>query len=54
MRALLADEKTPAGQRKDYLTALLAARDKDLVPVLQKFLKEPGLRTRGEAGDADD
>ncbi|MBI3865402.1 MAG: DUF1080 domain-containing protein [Planctomycetia bacterium] len=47
MRGLLADKKTPVSQRKEYLAALLAARDKDLVPVLRALFGEGALR--GEA-----
>ena len=44
MRQLLALAKTPPGERKQFLAVLLAARDRELVPVLRELLKEPGLR----------
>jgi putative membrane-bound dehydrogenase-like protein len=44
MRELLADSKTSADQRKDYLTALLAVQDKELVPVLRELFNEGVLR----------
>ena len=44
MRQLLALTKTPPGERKQFLAVLLAARDRELVPVLRELLKEPGLR----------
>ena len=45
MRDLLAGRKTPPAQRKEYLAALLAAKDKDLVPVLRALFGEAGLRS---------
>jgi len=47
MRELLVSDKTPVEQRKEYVAALLGARDMDLVPVLKGLLEEAALR--GEA-----
>lgn len=47
MRGLLASRKTPIDRRKEYLAALLAAKDKELAPVLKELFDEPALR--GEA-----
>jgi putative membrane-bound dehydrogenase-like protein len=44
MRDLLASPKTSAPQRKEYLAALLAAQDKELVPVLRALFGEAALR----------
>jgi putative heme-binding domain-containing protein len=44
MRGLLANSKTPAADRKDYLAALLAIQDKELVPVLHELFNEGVLR----------
>jgi putative membrane-bound dehydrogenase-like protein len=44
LRALLADTKADLPTRQQALAALLAARDKELVPVLHKLLDEPALR----------
>jgi putative membrane-bound dehydrogenase-like protein len=44
MRALLADSETPANQRKEYVAALVGARDPELVPVLKELLEEGELR----------
>ncbi|HEY2251968.1 MAG TPA: family 16 glycoside hydrolase, partial [Planctomycetaceae bacterium] len=44
MRELLANAKTRAADRKDYLAALLAIQDKELVPVLHELFNEGVLR----------
>jgi putative membrane-bound dehydrogenase-like protein len=56
LRELVAQSDTPIDQRKDYLATLLAAKDKELVPVLHGLLQEPSLRSealRGLAGYDD-
>ena len=44
MRELLAGPKTPVDQRKEYLAALLAAQDKELLPVLRALFTDGVLR----------
>lgn len=45
MRGLLANAKTRTARRKEYLAALLAAKDKDLIPVLRALFDEAELRS---------
>jgi putative membrane-bound dehydrogenase-like protein len=44
MRAMLADAKTPADDRRRCLAALLNARDKALLPILKRLVQEPAMR----------
>src|SRR6185295_20004024 len=44
LRAVLADGKAPADDRKAALESLLGAKDKELVPVLFALLSDPALR----------
>jgi putative heme-binding domain-containing protein len=44
MRQHLASEQTPADQRREYLTTLLAVQDQELVPVLRELFDERALR----------
>lgn len=44
MRQILANIKAGVPQRQNALQALLDAKDKDLAPVLQTLLAEPGMR----------
>ncbi len=44
LRELLASSKADASSRQDALATLLAARDKQLVPILQNLLSDPNLR----------
>ena len=50
MRTLLADDKTPLDQRKEYIATLLAAKDAGLLPLLQQFLTKRPLRAEGLRG----
>jgi len=50
MRGLLADSKTAIERRKDYLAALLAAKDKELVGVLHRLVEEKLLRREAIRG----
>jgi putative membrane-bound dehydrogenase-like protein len=44
LRRLLADGKGTVDQRKEYLSTLLSARDRDLLPVLHDLLRDADLR----------
>ncbi len=44
LRGLLSEGKGTVDQRKEYLSTLLTARDKDLLPVLHRLLKDAELR----------
>ncbi|MBI5759570.1 MAG: DUF1080 domain-containing protein [Planctomycetales bacterium] len=50
MREQLADIKTPAEQRREYLATLLAAKDAKLLPVLHGLLKDAALRAEALRG----
>jgi len=50
MRELLAAPATAVDLRKEYLASLLAAKDKDLVPVLKKLFAEAPLRSEAIRG----
>ncbi len=50
MRKLLADRETPVEQRKEYVAALLGARDPESVPVLKSLLEEDALRSQAIRG----
>jgi putative heme-binding domain-containing protein len=44
MRTVLADTKAPLPDRRHALAALIGGRDKELAPILQNLVAEPGLR----------
>ncbi|MGE5191120.1 MAG: PVC-type heme-binding CxxCH protein, partial [Deltaproteobacteria bacterium] len=53
MRGLLAGSKTRVEQKKEYLAALLGAKDKQLVSVLKGLLEEAALRSPAIRGMAE-
>jgi putative membrane-bound dehydrogenase-like protein len=53
MRDLLTASKTRAEQKKEYLAALLDAKDKELLPVLKGLLEEAALRSPAIRGMAE-
>jgi putative heme-binding domain-containing protein len=52
MRSLLINRKTEPAQRKEYLAALLAANDKELLPVLRNLFAESEFRSPAIRGMA--